>query len=269
MGLGQLAIVDNTLESEPGETVNFPYYKNIGAVQKPAEDEGLSVDRLQDDAFSCTVYEVGKAVGWKDKNKRKSAQKAPEDEAMRQLGERFAENLDGELIELINVDGNYVQALTSADGTDTLTIQKLLNHNITAFGDKSEKTIAYAMHSFHWLDIMSAGGSGFLVKTDNDPFNGLPGFKGRILNCALFVLDTLPRLTDIGAKKTYPVFSFKAQPFGVYKANDLQVERDRDILHRENIIAATMWYGLCSLHAKVHANDLRVARSSFATSKAA
>ena len=36
--LGSLAMMDNTLESSPGTTVNFPYFKLIGDAQSPAED---------------------------------------------------------------------------------------------------------------------------------------------------------------------------------------------------------------------------------------
>lgn len=52
---GAYALQDNTLTAAPGETVNFPYFKAIGAAQEPAQDEGLAVDKLQDDSFSATV----------------------------------------------------------------------------------------------------------------------------------------------------------------------------------------------------------------------
>ena len=34
-------------------------------------------------------------------------------------------------------------------------------------------------------------------------------------------------------------------------AEEMLVEKDRDILHREDVVAATMWYGTLSLHGKV------------------
>lgn len=266
MALGQLALVDKTLEGEPGETVNFPFYKKMGAVQEPTEDEGLAVDKLQDDSFSVTVKEVGKAVGWKDKAKRVSAQKDPEGEAQRQLGILFAEKMDADIISLINSSGNYVDSLTGTTySNDKLTINKLLEHNITAFGDKSEDAVAFAMHSLHWLELMNNSGNGFLKNDVNDPFNGLPGFMGRILNRACFVLDTMPQQASIDSKKAYPIFSFKANPYGIYMAEELKLEKDRDILHRENIVASTLWYGVLGLHAKVSSRDLRVARSVLPT----
>ena len=79
----------------------------------------------------------------------------------------------------------------------------------------------------------------------------------------------MPQQADIDGKKAYPVFSMKANPFGIYMAEELKIERDRDILHRENLIASTMWYGVLGLHAKIASADLRVARSVLPTGVAA
>jgi hypothetical protein len=86
---------------------------------------------------------------------------------------------------------------------------------------------------------------------------------------ALFTLDTMPRVTDVAGKKAYASFIFKPSPFGIYMAEDMKPEMDRDILHRENVLAATMWYGVLSLNAKVSANDIRIVRSTFATTQTA
>ena len=48
-------------------------------------------------------------------------------------------------------------------------------------------------------------------------------------------------------------------------AEELKIEKDRDILHRENLIASTMWYGTLGLHAKISADDKRVIRSVLPT----
>ena len=66
----------------------------IGDAQEPLENEGL-VEALQDDAFSVTVKEIGKAVGWKKKAKRKSAasEGSQESEAQKQIAQVLAERL--------------------------------------------------------------------------------------------------------------------------------------------------------------------------------
>jgi hypothetical protein len=273
MGIGQLALVDKTLQGAPGETVTFPYFKAIGAAQEPAESEGLEVEALQDDSFSCTVKEIGKAVGWKDKARRKSAANVggikangkQEAEAQRQIARVCAEKVDRDIITEINDTGNYTAGYV-ATVADKCTVAKLLNSKITAFGDKSNDAIAVAMHSQDYLNMMTDSTAGFLQANSNMPFYGTPGFMGRILDMDLFVLDSMPVVSGgIGGKKSYYHFVFKANPFGLYIAEDMNPEMDRDILHRETVVAATMWYGVLSLHGVVAATDLRVGRGAFTT----
>lgn len=275
MGLGSLAVVDKTLEAEPGETVNFPYFKAIGDAQEPAEDEGLEVEPLQDDSFSVTVKEIGKAVGWKDKARRKSAANkrginpngVQEAEAQRQLSRIFAEKVDKDIITEINTNGNYQAGYVATASTHSCTVQRILQSKITAFGDKQSDAIAIAMHSQDFLSMMTDSTAGFLKADANDPFYGRPGFEGRLLGMALFTLDTMPQVSGgIDSKTAYYHFIFKANPFGIYMAEDMDPEMDRDILHRETILAATMWYGVLSLHGKVASNDYRIARGAFVVS---
>lgn len=273
MALGSLALLDDTLKAKPGETVNFPFWKQIGDVQEPAETEGLEVDSLSDDAFSVTVKEVGKAVGWKDGAIRSSSvgpsSAEPMAEAQRQMARKFAEKVDKDIITEINLDSSKYQAgFVAAANTDVAKVQNILQGKINAFGDRQDEAVAIAMHSLCFADMMKDAGSNFLSALATDPMYGLPGFQGRLLGMALFTLDTMPQVTSVGGNKAYASFTFKANPFGIYMAQDLKPEMDRDILHRETIVAATMWYGVLALHAKIATDDYRIGRSIFATSVA-
>lgn len=272
MGLGQLAMMDKTLVAERGETVNFPYFKKIGDAQEPTESEGLEVEALQDDAFSVTVKEIGKAVGWKKGSLRKSAatQDKHESEAQSQLATVFAEKVDKDIITTINAAGASTPGFIATLITDKMTVVGLLKSKITGFGDKMDQSVACAMHSLDFLSMMSDSTAGFMKADALDPFYGAPGFMGRILGMALFTLDTLPEVAGgIAGKKAYQHFIFKANPFGIYMAEEMLVEKDRDILHRENVVAATMWYGVLSLHAKVSVDDKRIIKGAFVTELAA
>ena len=269
MALGSLALQDRTLTAQPGETVNFPYYKAIGDAQEPAETEGLEVEALNDDSFSVTVKEIGKAVGWKDKAKRVSAQQDPEGEAQRQIGRVMAEKVDKDLQSLINTSGNYKDGFAAAAASDKLTLSELFKLKISCFGDKMDQAVAVSMHSLNYQTMMTDTTAGMLKLDANDPFYGLPGFMGRILGMAIFVLDTCARVADVASKRTFAVHIFKANPFGIYMAEDIKFEADRDILHRENVIASTMWYGTLSLHEKVADSDLRIGRGTYASEVAA
>lgn len=275
MSLGQLALVDKTLTGSPGETVTFPYFKAIGAAQEPAENEGLEVEALQDDKFACTVKEIGKAVGWTDAARRKSGANkrgikdngTQEGEAYRQIGRVLAEKVDADIITTINAGGASVAGFVGTNAAShTCSVARLLQSKIMAFGDKSNDAVAVAMHSQDYLRMMTDSTAGFLKADANMPFYGTPGFMGRILDMDLFVLDTMPVVTGgIDSKRAYQHFIFKANPFGIYIAEDLNPEKDRDILHRETVVTATMWYGTLSLHGKVAAADYRIAKGAFTT----
>lgn len=270
LGIGQLALIDKTLTAEKGETVNFPYWKAIGGMQEPTEDEGLEVDKLVDDAFSVTVKEVGKAVGWKDAANRKSAagKEKAETEAQRQMAQRYAEKVESDLIITMNTPGAFTDGYIATAANDKMTVANLLESSIVGFGDKSENAVAIAMHSIDYLNMMKDGTAGFLKADANDPFFNAPGFMGRILGKALFVLDSMPQVSGgIGGQKAYQHFIFKPNPFGIYIAEEGNYEKDRDILARENIVAMTAWYGTLSLHGKVSADDKRVVRGAFASGK--
>lgn len=277
MGLGQLAVMDKTLEAAPGETVTFPYYKKMGDAEEPDENTGLTVDKLVDDKFQVTVKEIGKAAGWSDKQKRKSgagiglkgAGAKFRDEAFSQIGTLFAEKVDKDLITCISANGASKVGFTAGSAADLLTVGTVLDMKIGSFGDKQDQAVALAIHSLCLSTLLKDAGTGFLKADATMPLFGAPGFQGMLLGQALFVLDSCPRVTDVGGKKTYQAFTFKANSFGIYMAEEMNPEEDRDILMREGIVAATMWYGVLSLHAQVAADDLRIGSGTFATSVSA
>lgn len=275
MVLGSMAVVNRDLQAAPGTTLNFPYFKTISDAQEPTENEALEVSPLTDDSFSVTVKEIGKAVGWKDKARRSSAANksginpngTQEDEAMRQIGQVFAEKVDKDIISTINTNGAYSDGFVGTTSSHTGTAARLLESKITAFGDKHNQAVACVMHSQDFLEIMRDSTAGFLKADANSPFAGLDGYEGTLFKMNVFTIDTLPEVSGgINGKKAWYHFIFKPNAFGIYMAEDLAPEMDRDILYRETILAATMWYGVLSLHGKVSANDKRIARGAFASS---
>jgi hypothetical protein len=270
MALGQLALMDRTLMAQAGETVNFPYFRSIGPVEEPLETASLAVDALVDDAFSVTIKEVGKAVGWRDKAIRKSATGPAEarfmEEAQRQIARVFAEKVDQDIITVINAPGSSAAGYVAAANTEKCTVNRLLQSAITGFGDKQDEAVAIAMHSQDFLSMMTDSNAGFLKADANDPFYQMPGFMGRILGKALFVLDTMPEVAGgIAGRRAWQHFIFKPNPYGIYMAAEMKMEMDRDILTREDIVAATMWYGVLSLHEKVSLDDERIVKGAFVT----
>lgn len=268
MIVGKFAMRDRTLTAAPGDTVTFPFFKRIGAAEEPAEDSGLAVDKLQDDSFTCTVKEVAKAVGVKKRALRTAAAKRERifSECQDQIAQVHAEKVDADVISLMNTSGNYAAGFVGTATTDLAKITNIARGKILAFGDKQDQAVAMFVHSYHFLDLLTDSTAGFLKADANDPFWGMGGFQGRILGMALFTLDTMPRASDISGKQAYYSFIIKANPYGIMTAEEMEMEQDYDMLHREYVFAGSQYYGVCGFHAKVAATDLRVCRNLFCTS---
>lgn len=260
---GALALQDDTLKAQPGDTVNFPFFKKIGDAEEPAEDQGLQVDNLSDDSFSATVKEVGKAVGVKRAALIKSAtsQERNFKEAQEQIARVHAEKVDRDL--LVEIQTASVQGFLAAGAGDVMTIRTLNLGRIKGFGDKHSESVATFMHSLQFLDMMNDSTAGFLKADANDPLIKVAGFEGRILGMAIITADSIPkRVGQIGGKDAYDAFIIKNNAYGILTKVDMEVDSDFDILHREWVFAGTQWYAVKNFHAKIASDDLKINKIS-------
>jgi N4-gp56 family major capsid protein len=259
---GAFALQDDTLKSEPGTVVNFPYFKKIGDAEEPLEDVGLLVDKLSDDAFSVTVKEVSKAVGVKKKAFKTSAARSEEiiSEVQRQIGRVMAEKVDKDLIAEFSGAGNFTVGYTGATSADKMTIANLNVGRITAFGDLFGDAKVCFMHSLAFLSLMNGSTAGFLQANALDPMWMVEGFQGRLLGMAIVVTDSLGTGALGDASTGYKAFIHKDSAYGFMIKQEMEVESDYDILHREWVFTGDEWYGVKSFHAKVSASDLKTAQ---------
>lgn len=250
-----------------GNTVNFPYFKAIGDAEEPGADEALTVDKLEDDSFSATIKEIGKAVGIRRAAIRKSAASRERifAEAQEQMGRVHAEKIDKDLI--TEIATAYTQGYTSADASEANRgrIENVLEGKVVAFGDKHTDAVVMFAHSLVVLDIMTYSGTGFMKADANDPLFRVPGFQGRLAGMAVVEVDTVPQVTSIGGKKTFDCFVCKPNAFGFMDAEEMDMGADYDMLHREYLFASTQWYAVKNFHGKVDALDRRIAKLTFAT----
>ena len=277
---GQFAARNNSLEVEgSGLTVNFPYYAAIGEAEEPDERESLSVDNLTDDSFSATIFEVGKAVGFKDRSFKSTADSMPGmgSEAQSQIGRVLAEKVDAKLNnEITSYTGsgpaggvvgeseelydNMVIGYKAAAGIDTMNIRALIEAKIRAFGDKSKAAVVCFMHSLQFLDLRTDQVAGFLRADANDPYSMIQGYEGKLDNMAIITVDSVPKLEgQIGGQDAYLAHFHKPNSYGIIQKADIKMESDRDILSRENLISSTQWYGVKSFDRKISDLDNKAA----------
>lgn len=250
---GAIAMSDDSLTAEAGTTINFPYFKQIGAAEEPAENAALSVDNLSDDSFQATVKEIGKAVGVKKKAFKVSAARTERivQEITSQIGRRHAEKVDADLLAEFSAGGNFTNANVGAGPT----VEKINTGKVTVFGDIHAEAVALHIHSLDLLAVMNNATNGFMKADANDPMYRVAGFTGRLLGMAVFEVDSVGQ----GA-----CYAHKMDPYGYILKQDMELESDYDILNREWVFTGNQWYAVKSFHAKISAQDLKTAKITFA-----
>lgn len=245
---GAFALRDDSLSASPGLTQNFPYFKKIGGAEKPSEDEGLIVDNLTDDSFNVTVAEISKAVGVTKKAFKTSAARTERiiSEVQEQIGRVIAEQIDQDLYTAFSA--SYTSGFAAVSAGDTMNIRTLNTGKIKAFGDKHKDSVVVFMHSLQFLDMMTDSTAGFLVANALDPMFMVEGFEGRLAGVAVVSVDTVGKngAGQVGGKDTYDAWIHKANAYGFMVKQDMELESDYDILHRQWVFAADQWYGCLS-----------------------
>lgn len=257
---GAFAVRNNELEVEgSGLTVNFPYFKAIGDAEEIAESSALTVDKLSDDSFSCSVFEVGKAVGFKKKAFKKSAasQERILQEATEQIARVHAEKVDAKL--LVEIETSHNIGYTAAAAGDVMNVKNLMTAKTVAFGDKAMETVVCFMHSLQHLDLMIDPTAGFLKADANDPMAMVSGFMGRLLGMAIVVNDQMTKLgAQVGGKDAYRAIFCKENAYGILSKQQMEFDNDKDILAREIYITGNEWYGVKNFDRKVSSLDKKI-----------
>lgn len=244
---GAFALRDDSLVAAPGLTQNFPYFKKIGAAENPSEDEGLLVDNLTDDSFNVTVAEVSKAVGVTKKAFKVSAARTERiiQEVQEQIGRVMAEKVDADLYAAFSA--SFTSGFVSASGNSygTMNIRNLNIGKISAFGDKHKDSVVLFLHSMQFLDLMTDTTAGFLVANALDPMFMVEGFEGRLAGVAIISVDTVGKNTagQINSKNAYDAWIHKANAYGFMVKQEMEMEHDYDMLHRQWVFAGDQWYG--------------------------
>ena len=246
---GAIALQDDTLTAEPGETINFPYFKKTGAAEEPAETDVLSVDKIEDDSFQATVKEIGKAIGVKKKAFKVSAARTERivEEITSQIGRVHAEKVDLDLRTELALASSHTEPTLTISGKNVRSINQA---KVLGFGDLHQDAGALQIHSLDMLDVMNDTATGFMKADALDPMIRVPGFSGRLLGMAVFENDLVPG----GAGTSW---IHKDDPYGFIIKQDMEMESDYDILAREWVFTGNQWYAVKSFHAKIASDDLK------------
>lgn len=228
-------IEDNTLEGNPGDTVDFPKWDALTDLVDLLETDVLVPEKMGHTNSQATIKEAGKAVEVKDRA-RLVGLGDPLAEAARQFGILSARKVDADLITAAQASLPASFDVTAAAGQTTFAWDRFVD-SLVPFGDEWDPSqfaglyinslqMAEVFRDPNFIEAAKFGGQSTILQT---------GAIGVIGGVNVKVTDR------VAAKKMLLV---KNQALGLlYKRRPI-VESDRDILARSNVITTNLHYAV-------------------------
>ena len=248
--LAQYGFMDNTLDGQPGDTVNFTEWDKIDDAADVNEDDSLVPEKMTQSDDSVAIKEAGKAVEITDKSIL-TAVGNPITEAQRQVTLSVSRKIDKDIRDAIHTaigdtHDNYV------DTTDGISTSVIVD-GIERFGDDFEpQNYVLVIHSSQRADLYNDDQFIDASKYGSDQVI-VTGEIGRLYGMPVVVSDRGASKEEDDSFKSLIVRlgSTPSQDRGeygpaygtVYKRQPI-VETDRDILARTNLITTNVHYAV-------------------------
>lgn len=220
---------------DEGDVIKFPRYDVLGDFTSMAEDVALTPEKLKTSMDMAVVQVAGKAVEVTD-FATLSARGDPTQEVGRQVPVLAARYIDQKLIDEAETTGISVTA------NQTFSWDVFVDAIIANWGERAMQNVGgIVVHSKVMGDIMKLeefkradmlGQAGTLIR----------GFIGSLGTYPVYVSDRLT--TAAGPPKTYTNLIFKRGALGLMFQRGLLIERDRDILKKNWVIAADVRFAV-------------------------
>lgn len=232
---------DNTLEGQPGETVHFPKWGQIGELDDLNEGTKITPKKLSTKDSTATIKEAGAAVDISDRS-RLVGLGDPESEVRRQFGIEAARKVDADLITAAQSTGSGQGSPLSVTTGPTTFGWEAMVEAISLFGDNWEPS------DFAGVYINSAQLSQAFL--DDQFVNASKlGAESPVRSGQLGMIGGIPvQLTNrIEAGK---FLLLKNQSLGLLYKRRPEVETQRDALARKSYLVTTLHYAVKRLTDK-------------------
>lgn len=226
-----LCAVDNTLEGRAGDTVTLPKYGYIGDAADVAEGGAIPVTNLTTTSVSVQVKKAGKGVELTDEAVL-SGYGDPIGEAARQLGLAIANKVDNDVLAAL---AEVPESMTAGDGSEVLCADVIADA-LLKFGEdvEDEKVILIAPEQLATL----RKSEDWLKATDIGVDTLIRGTVGSIHGCQVVVSNKIAASED----GTYENYIVKPGALAIYLKRDVQIEKQRDIVHDTTTVTANKHY---------------------------
>ena len=216
-----LAIIDNTLVGQPGDTLKFPSYGYIGDAQVVAENGAIPIATLTQTSVPAQVHKIGNGVEITDEAAL-SGLGNPVEEAANQLGLSVAAGYDNEFLTVLaGITGTMVSTATAFDGN-------AVADALVKFGEDIDGPKVLLVSPAEYNILRKA--QGWLGVTDMAAERIIRGTVGEIQGCQVVVTNKLT--------STDTAYIVKPGALRLVQKRDLQLEVGRDIIHKTTVITA-------------------------------
>jgi len=218
---------DATLKNRAGTELTVPRYGYIGPAVDVAEFGAIPIEQLASSTTKVTIKKAGKGVEISDEAVL-SGLGDPVGEGKKQLRMSVSDKIDNDtLVEM--------KKATLTSGSATAGIDVALDDAIVAFNDESDETqVIYAFVSPKGYAALRRS-EGFKRSTDLADQTIVSGRIGDYLGATVVISK---KLNDGEA------FVVKPKALVLLRKRDLEMEKDRDIVHKTTIVTVDQHFGV-------------------------
>ena len=222
-----LAVEDNTLVGQPGDTLKFPAFKYIGKAAVVNENGQIQTGKLEAGTTEATVHKYAKGISITDEA-RLSGHGDPMGEAAKQLARAIDQGVDDELFSVLNsvgVSRKHINTTISADNIADALV--LFGEDLT--GDKVLLTDAAGFAALRKDgDYIRASDMGQRMITDE--------VVGEVWGCQILISNKIKTDTTVN-EKNYFIVKPGALRLVNKRGTQVEVQREADYM-RDNIFAS-------------------------------
>ena len=226
-----LARVDFTLQGRPGSTVTLPNYTYIGDATDVAEGDDIPIAQLTQEFVEVTIKKAGRGVQITDEAIL-SGYGDPVGEAITQLAMSIASKLDKDVIaSLVGIEAPMVFEVGDSIDEDAVA------NALVKFGEDLDGDKVLLIHPKQLAGLRTS--SEWIKATDMGVERLMSGVQGMIWGCQVVVSERVPYDS---ADLVYTNFIVKPGALAIYMKRDTELETDRDIVNKSNVMTGDKHY---------------------------
>ncbi|MGM8212631.1 N4-gp56 family major capsid protein [Virgibacillus sp. W0430] len=223
-----IAVVDNTLEGQPGSTVTVPRFKYIGDATDVAEGAAIDLSLLETATEDFTIKKAGKGVELTDEAVL-SGYGDPVGEAGKQLKMAIANKVDNDVLTALGTTALTYES-PKANGIDIDAIDAAQG----IFNDEDTEPMVLIANPKDVAKLRKSSGGDWTRASDLGDDILVKGVFGEVLGAQVV------RSRKVAEGTAYLV---KSGALAIYMKRNVDIEDDRDIVHKTTVITADQHYG--------------------------